>query len=335
MSLLGGEALNEFDMIKKYIKPQKHDCIVMGQGDDCSVIDWSDGNYFIATTDSLVEDIHFRRSSYSFAELAYKTLAVNISDVAAMGGSPLWAHLSLSLPQTIGEEDIASFFQSFYELAESQSISLVGGDLTASPGPIFVNLHLSGLVKKNKIKWRKGLAQEGVLCVSGPLGSSAAGLYALENGLKDNTWLRFKMAHKKPPIELKKAQWLAGQASVLGMMDLSDGLYSDLQRVAHGGFQIFLEQLPYDPELKLLASKQGLEIWQWLLCGGEDYRILFNCKKEGLQNLQEQYQRQFGENFDVIGISSENPSEPFCKYLLNNKVFDVPWKSYQHFNGQT
>jgi thiamine-monophosphate kinase len=322
--------VNEFTIIEKYIRPIQTSSILMGQGDDCSVMALSPELYQVETTDCLVEDIHFRWAFMNAFELAQKSLLVNVSDVAAMGAIPKSAHLSLALPQNFSEQKLSDFFQGFYSLADQLGLPLVGGDLCRSPGPVFINIHLRGEVEKSQIKWRKGLKQKGLLCVTGPLGNSAAGLYALENALAGPEAQLLIEAHKKPPLEIHKARWLSEQSSVKGMMDLSDGLHSDLQRISDLKASIHLEQLPLSPEIQTFARSQNKDPLQWALCGGEDYRLLFLCAAGSLEQIQSEYKKNFGESFYVVGESHKS-AEPGIRYFKNKSPFAVQWDSFQHF----
>ena len=175
--------MDEFSIIKNFIKTVKDDAIILGHGDDCSVIDYSENQFLIQTTDCLVEDVHFRFSNMSWSELAYKSLAVNISDIAAMGGTPRWAHMTLATSTAVEDSQLTNFFHHFYKLAESKGISLIGGDISRSPGPTFINIGLTGLVNKENIQYRHSFKEGADLCVTGNLGSSALGFFCLENNL--------------------------------------------------------------------------------------------------------------------------------------------------------
>ncbi len=319
--------MDEFSLIENFIKPISQQPVLLGRGDDCSVVELTEEICLIETTDCLVEDVHFRTRDFNFSELAYKAFAVNVSDIAAMGGRPRRAHLNLAVPASVTEDQFAAFFDSFYQVAELLGVALVGGDLSASPGPIFVNLHIAGEINKKEIKWRQGLGEPGVLCVTGPLGDSSAGFHCLENDWDEPALIK---AHKRPPLEVAKGQWLAQQTAVQGMMDLSDGLASDLKRVKKGAISIESEKVPMSLQLLKFCEKRGLDPLRWSLCGGEDYRLLLNCHKDHLDSLLIGYQEQFSEPLSVIG-SVEESSQSTLTFLKNQKPFAFDWTPFQHF----
>ncbi len=319
--------MDEFELIDQYIKPTAKPPVLLGKGDDCSVVALSNSDYLIETTDCLVEDIHFRTRDFDLSQLAYKSLAVNISDIAAMGGQPLRAHLNLALPENIKEDDFAGFFHEFYSLADSLGIQLVGGDLSASPGPIFVNLHLAGQVSKDNIRWRHQLAKPGVLCVTGPLGESSAGFYSFENQLQNH---KLEEVHRRPPIELAKGQWLGRQSGVQGMMDLSDGLLSDLKRIPSGAIVVDVDKIPMTSDLIAFAAVVEKDPLSWAICGGEDYRLLVNCEQEQVPFLLEQYAAEFAESLYPIGTVGAAP-ENTLTFFRKGSPFSIPWTAYKHF----
>lgn len=320
--------MNEDELIKKYVKSSQSKEVVLGHGDDCSVIDFDADQFLIGTTDSLIEQVHFRLSDISFMQLGYKALAVNISDISAMGGTPRWAHLSLAFPPTTAESAIADFFTGFYGLASPYNIQLVGGNMCAAPEGLNINIHLSGLVPKKQIQYRSGFAKADTLCVTGSLGDSAAGLECLllNHGLASGKNLVHR--HLTPPIEIAKAQWLARQPSVHGMMDLSDGLQTDLKRIPNCGFEIAMGDIPHTPDLIEFCEKFHKDIYQYSIAGGEDYVLLFGCQHAHLADLQKRYANEFGQAFYPIGRISEGQG---VRYFLGAQEQKLNYQSFEHF----
>ncbi len=321
--------MDEFELIETYVKSQDGPPLIMGHGDDCSVVQGDHGLLRIETTDCLIEDVHFRRQTMGFSDLGFKSLAVNLSDIAAMGGIPRWAHLTLGIPSGVSKSDVGAFFQGFYELAEAHGVRLIGGDLSASPHSLMVNIHLSGDISPKHIKYRKNLALPGALCVTGPLGDSAAGLHILESNDDDLSSDPLVGRHKRPPVELAKAQWLASRPEVLGMMDVSDGLVSDLHRIEKAYLTINVEDVPMSKELLEFSQKHSLDPLPWILGGGEDYRLLFNVQTAALENLKKDYFAKFSEDFFFIGESQSG--EPKVEFLQNGSPLETPLSGYRHF----
>lgn len=265
--------MNEFEIIDKIIKRNQQS----GIGDDCSVVDYGNNEFLVTTTDLLVERTHFRLSTTSFKDLGYKTLAVNISDIASMAATPHWAHLSLALPPSVQQEQVEEFLEGFYELADACGVQLMGGDLSDSKSDLFINLTLSGKVSKDHIKRRSGFKAGDKLFVTGRLGDSAAGLRLLE---KETSHPYLVQKHLRPDLHLEKALQLGCSSNVHGMMDISDGLLSDLERAAQVsscGFKIDLEALPLSKELNEVCEERGWDPLELALAGGEDYCLLFSA----------------------------------------------------------
>lgn len=323
--------MNEDKLIEKYVRPSQSSHVVKGRGDDCSVVEFDSENFLIATTDLLVEHVHFRLPDIRFAQLGYKSLAVNISDINAMGGAPKWAHLTLAIPPKINEVQIAEFFAGFYGLADRFDIQLVGGDMSASRSDLFIDIHLSGLVEKNKIQYRKDFAQSDILCVTGPLGDSAAGLECLLQNRKGELCSELVARHFTPPVENEKTLWLTLQPGVHGMMDLSDGLMTDLKRIPDVGFDLDLDGIPHSSQLTRYCQQFARDIFQFSLAGGEDYVLLFGCKRELLPRLQQGFQQKFAQEFYPIGRIVKN--SPTLRYFKNSKQVELNYKTFQHFTA--
>lgn len=320
--------MDEFEIIKKWIRPVSTAPIVLGKGDDCSLVEWDSHRYLLQTSDVLIEDVHFRLSHCSARDLSWKSLAVSISDVAAMGGRPEWAHLTLGLPSNIPAPWIEEFFEGFYELSEKHNISLVGGDISRSPHSVFIDVHMSGRIQKTQCKFRKGLSQVGhLLCVTGSLGNSGAGLFALENRLEAPESL--VQSHRRPPVELDQACFLGRQPEVSGMTDLSDGLFSDLRQIPLCRIEIQLEDLPQSKDLLTFASEVNIDPLQWSLGGGEDYRLLFSIAKSDEVQFRRAWKKKFNDPFFIIGQVIEG--EPEIIFLKDRRPLALEVRSFKHF----
>ena len=170
--------IGEFGLIRRFSPPFLAPLAAgeLGIGDDCAVLPLPDGSVLLATTDMLVEDIHFLRRAIPPADLGWKSLAVNLSDIAAMGGSPHAAFLSLALPRDVEVEWVDSFFAGLKELAEESGTELLGGDTTRSPERVVVNIAVLGGARPDRVKLRSGARPGDAVCVTGFLGDSGGGL---------------------------------------------------------------------------------------------------------------------------------------------------------------
>ncbi len=208
--------LGEFGLISrfqsrlKYRSPQ----VIQGIGDDCAVLSLNNGNYQVLTTDALVETVHFNLKTHTPEQLGWKTMAVNISDIAAMGGQPKFAVLSLGIPSSVPVNFLDRFYKGLNQASQKYKVALVGGDTVASPKHLFINLALLGETLKKKVFTRSGARPGDKIFVTGTLGDSALGLKILESPRKKwkgSEALRKKLVqrHLKPEPRVEVAAWLA------------------------------------------------------------------------------------------------------------------------------
>lgn len=244
--------------------------VVLGIGDDAALLRAPRGMELVQTTDSLVEGVHFHAGAPA-RSLGHRSLAVNLSDVAAMGAAPCWALLSLTMP-AVDETWLGEFATGFGLLARSFDVALVGGNL--SRGPLAITVQLTGVVASGTALRRSGARPGDQLWVSGTLGDAAAGLLlGGPAGDAGREWLRARFEYPTPRVALGQA--LRGIAS--SCMDISDGLLLDAARLARAsscGLRIEVQQLPLSAALR---AHQPLETWQRALQGGEDYELCFTA----------------------------------------------------------
>lgn len=254
--------------------------VVLGIGDDAALLRPSAGCDIAMTTDSLVENVHFLPGSPP-RSLGHRALAVNLSDLAAMGATPSWALLSLTLP-AIDEAWLGDFAVGFGQLAREHNVTLAGGNL--SRGPLNIAVQLAGLVEAGNALRRSGAKSGHDIWVSGTLGDAALGRHIEAGaGSTASRWLRDRFEYPVPRVALGNA--LRGVAS--SCIDLSDGLLADLPRLAnasHCGAVLDVEQLPLSDALRAAATTGDPQrnaaqepAWQRALIGGEDYELCFSA----------------------------------------------------------
>jgi thiamine-monophosphate kinase len=197
----------------------------------------------------------------------------------------------MAIPPNIKEPWLKSFFETFNATVKKENMQLVGGDLSKSGSDLFINVHVSGLVRKDQIKWRSKLGEASTLFVTGYLGDSSAGFRALEESDEQSVLID---KHKKPAILTKVSHWLARRSEVLGMMDLSDGLLSDLKRVPSGQIEIFMEKIPHSDPLRNYCRDKNEDLFKFSLGGGEDYELLLSCQSEKANFLRVDFEKEFG-----------------------------------------
>ncbi|MDH4164939.1 MAG: thiamine-phosphate kinase [Gammaproteobacteria bacterium] len=263
--------LGEFDVIARYFsRSSPRSDVLLGVGDDAALLAPPPGQALVAATDTLVEGRHFLPGTPANA-IGHQALAVNLSDLAAMGAEPAWALLSLSMPRP-EERWLADFADGLYALAERHGVALVGGDTVS--GPLVITIEVLGFVPPAAALLRSGARAGDLIVVSGAPGVAAAGLEELESGRatfesRDARVRRFLRA--EPRLALGHA--LRGLATAA--MDVSDGLLGDLGKLARSsglGACIDLERLPVAPEL---AAYPAAEQERLVLHGGDDYELLF------------------------------------------------------------
>lgn len=289
-----------------------HECIVrpdgvvQGIGDDCAVVAFHGGEYLLVTTDTLVEGIHFRPDLASPRDLGWKALAVNLSDIAAMAGTPRDAFLSLALPHGLDLGDVDAFYDGFKEAAKKYQVNLLGGDTCASLRGIIVTVTVTGTVAPDRVLYRSGAKAGDEVVLTGTVGDSAAGLALLEGkaSVHESVSTPLIRAHLRPEPHLEESRFLASLQGVHAAIDVSDGLSTDLAHVCRAsgvGAVLEPDALPVSPETRTAARTLGVPVEEWALHGGEDYVILLAVASDSLDVVCKRYEERFGRPLFRIG----------------------------------
>jgi thiamine-monophosphate kinase len=280
----------------------------VGIGDDCAVLEPGAGSLLLATTDLLIEDIHFRRRWATPEDIGWKSLAVNLSDIAAMGGRPRWALIALACPEGVRLDEAEAFYAGVRALAAEHDVAVVGGDTTASPGGWIVNVTLLGEAARAPLM--RSTANVGdVIAVTGSVGRSAAGLALLEavsapRGLAAAAGADVTAAHLRPRPRTREGQWLAAAGGVTSMIDLSDGLATDLGHLCEEsrvGARVELGRLPVDASVHAVAQALERDALAWCTGGGEDYELLLTCAPAAFGRLAEGLASTTGTRLTAVG----------------------------------
>jgi len=271
-------SLGEFRLIHQLTQGLKlNENVVIGPGDDCAVVR-VDGRRLLLTTDLLIEKVHFRRDWMTAREIGFKAMRVNLSDIAAMGGRPLYALISLGLPKSSPVSFARNLFRGLRDAAEEAGCSIVGGDTDASDR-VIINVALIGEAEKIFLT-RHGARAGDDLYVTGTLGGSALGLKALQKKRRKG-FEPFIRNHVTPPLRIKVGQFLTRLRGVHALIDLSDGLAGDLRHVLDQsgvGAMVEIERIPVPKGFAEFARRaRALKIHpvDVALAGGEDYELLF------------------------------------------------------------
>ena len=276
-------------------------------GDDAAVLEPSPGSALLATTDLLLEDVHFRRRWAEPADIGWKAMAVNVSDIAAMGGTPRWALVALGCPEATPVEEIEAFYVGALALCDAHRVVVVGGDTSASASGWTVNVTVLG---ESTAPVLRSTARPGdVIAVTGTLGRSAAGLAVLERDtapedIAPEALAEVTGALLRPCPRVAEARWLAAAGGVTAMMDLSDGLATDLVRLvteSGAGATVQVQQLPVAPAVRTVATALHHDPQAWATGGGEDYELLVTCERESFNRLRVGLAQSTGTTLTAVG----------------------------------
>jgi len=302
--------------------------LIVGTGDDAAA--WQSNSHIqLATTDTMVQDIHFDLSLITWEELGYKAMAANLSDIAAMGGIPEYALVSLALPGELDVEDIHELTHSMAHLAEEFGVAIVGGNLAAAPN-IIITITIIGCAK-GKILLRRSTASPGdQIAVTGYLGLSAAGLEILQGKacLHPETSNILRQGHVHPIPRIEEGQILV-EHGVNTAIDISDGLIADLDHVCESSkvnARIELERIPVHPAVK--ANFSNYE--QLALRGGEDYELLFTADNATITRVKQVLKCPV----TVIGDIREEEARQRIT-IIDGKGNVIPYKrsGWEHFKN--
>lgn len=261
-------------------------------GDDCAVLPKDTETDLLVTADLLVEDIDFRLEWTSPELLGHKALAVSLSDVAAMGASPKWAMLSIGIPGPVWESDFLDrFYKGWFTLAEQFDVELIGGDVSRSPDRLVIDSIVGGEIPKGMAVLRSGASPGDQIFITGTIGGSAGGLKLLEKGLalppkSEMDLSNLLLRHFKPQPQVYSAKLLHHFDIATSMIDVSDGLSSDLEHLCRAsgvGAVIYAHQLPIDADL--VPHFNAAECLALALDGGEDFELLFTVSKKNISRI--------------------------------------------------
>lgn len=305
----------------------------VGIGDDCAIIPANDQDDWLVTTDLLMEDVHFLRDAITPEQLGYKSLAVNLSDIAAMGGTPLGSFLSIAIPATLDVEYLDALMEGYLDLSKKYNTPLLGGDTTKSLKHLAINVCVIGKCPKGKAR-KRNMAQTGdVICVTGNLGDSAGGLKVLLDKLpQSKAHNDLLLKHHLPEPQLSEGRFLAEYESVHAMMDISDGIASDLVHILKASGKaamIDTQMIPVSETLKSVASSQKWDAAELAVSGGEDYELLLTIAKDELYSVQHDFTKRFGKPLFPIGEIIEGKCR--INWLRDGKELDFKQSGFNHF----
>jgi len=258
----------------------RSELLIKGIGDDCAVFTGDGDLCWLATTDLLVEDVHFVRKWHDPYLLGRKSVAVNISDIAAMGARPRLALLSIALPPSLSSSWLDRWQHGVDSMLGDHGCMLMGGDTTRS-SVLTINVMVLGTSPAEKVLYRSGAKAGDDIYVSGPLGTSAAGFELLSKGVQEDALTeKFMRAHLDPQPQVALGLALSASGFVTAMQDISDGIATDISHICGEsgvGAEIEAEKLPREEDFDTLCSSYDLSGQNLMISGGEDYELVFTA----------------------------------------------------------
>ncbi len=308
--------LGEFGLIKRLADNISIDDaqVVAGIGDDAAVIKTDGPKLILFTTDSLIEDVHFTRPALSAYQVGWKALAVNLSDIAAMGGVPKHGLVAIGLSSQTAVDFVDSLYQGIKDLASKFKVNIVGGDTVRSP-QLIVNISLLGEVEEEYLALRSGAKAGDKVLVTGDLGGAATH--------------RLTQDHLSPQPRVEEGRAIVKGLQPTSMIDISDGLASDLRHICESsqvGAKIWTERIPVSEKTRKMSKRLGKDFLRLALEGGEDYELLFTASPQRLPELIS----EIDVSITVIGEITDQKG----KILLideKEKPHPLEWKGYEHF----
>jgi thiamine-monophosphate kinase len=322
--------MKEFELIRRYFTEQvvKRKDVYLGIGDDCALVTPSERQHIAVTTDTLVAGVHFPLDTSPRA-IGHKSIAVNLSDLAAMGAEPSWVSLAITLPE-IDENWIDEFCTGVFELCEFYNVQLIGGDTTQ--GPLSITVTAQGQIPFEKHISRSGAKAGDWLYVTGEIGGAALALQHILGNVKVAPKHQDEILKR---LDYPKARVLAGQALreyATSAIDLSDGLVADLQHICEAsgvGANIVLDDLPIS---EALSDTLGLEsAYDLALKGGDDYELLFSVAEDNKVGMETALANTGNK---VTCIGQLNGSDKITT-TLNNKAVNIKVQNFEHFTHPT
>jgi len=328
-------SIGEFGLIeriKKWVTPDDSS-VVVGIGDDAAVVEDRPDLYRLITTDAFVEGVHFRREFATPWQIGWKAMAANLSDIAAIGGEPRWAVVSVAFSETISVEEVEELYRGMNAVCSPFGCSIVGGDTSFSPDRMLISIAVIGEVEKERLTLRNGAKIGDAICVTGELGGSEAGLQVLkEKGPTDEDVVR---RHLEPRPRLREARTMGEVGRIHAMIDISDGLSSEIHHICREsrvGARLFAAKIPICPGAREIARKVGRSPMDYALGGGEDFELLFTLCPGEVERVRSHLLNNIRTPVAVIGEIVEL-RKGVVLVGEDGREREMPQSGYQHFRG--
>jgi len=316
----------EFELIQEFFQRDTVDeGLSLGIGDDAAIVNIPAGAQLVVTTDTMVEGAHFFKTD-SAEDIGYKSLAVNLSDLAAMGATPKWFTLSLSIP-SVDKAWLAPFTKGLFSLADKHAVNLIGGDTTK--GPLSICIQALGVVSTGQAITRSNAVTADDIFVTGTLGDAALGLLSLQSKVdlpRDVARVcEARLHHPTPRVEVG----MALQNDAHAMIDCSDGFAADLGHLLSSSdktAEIWLDKIPMSSSVDSWMAIHHR--WEVPLAGGDDYELIFTSPPEKRKSI-EALSIALSCPFSRVGKITQSDVTQY--YLPDGQVLDLKQKGYSHF----
>ena len=336
--------INEFDLIRALQRRYRSDGhgVLLGIGDDAAVIASEPRRSLLFTTDLLAEGVHFDLATASFVDLGFRAATANLSDIAAMGGTPEYMLVSLAMPQSASKVQVEQMYRGLMTACRPHGVRLIGGDTSASATGWFLNIMLVGSAPAHEVLLRSGSKPGDTLYVTGTLGDSRAGLQLLQHSPRrsrpsiSSRHRRLLVArHLRPTARIREGCWLARGRWATSAIDISDGLSGDLRHLcesSHVGVDLDLSMLPISPACRAYALGLKQDPAMLALAGGEDYELLFTVPSRRSARFE---QATRAHRIHVTRVGSMLPRGRGLHIIMpSGRRQPLPVVSYEHFRSQ-
>jgi|CXWL01.1.fsa_nt_gi thiamine-monophosphate kinase len=338
--------IHEFDLIHTLHRrhSRRVPSVIRGIGDDAAVIASQAGQWTVLTTDLLTEGIHFDLRTARMADIGFRAAAANLSDIAAMGGTPQHVLVALAIPRSGTSSQVHQLYRGIMTACRPHHVALIGGDTSASDGGWFLSLTVTGMVPHRRALFRTGAQIGDYLYVTGTIGDSLAGLKILNEPPSPTNRHRrneaFSARHRKflirrhlrPTARVAEGKWLSARRFATSAIDISDGLSGDIRHIceeSHVGVELDLGALPLSPACRSYAAFRKLDPADLALTGGEDYELLFTVSPRQRLRLE---QSAGDHGFSLTCIGRIHPHHFGIQALSPHGTrHRLANRSYEHF----
>jgi thiamine-monophosphate kinase len=320
---------DEFEFIKNITPKQGlSKDVVVGIGDDAAVVRAYHGTDLIACTDTMVEEVHFKRDTMSPFHIGYKALAANISDVAAMGGIPSFYLVSIVVPKSWSENELIDIYKGMDALAAKHKMVLIGGDTVSTKGPLVVSITVLGRVEQGKCLKRSDAKPGDIVFLTGTVGDSAAGLHILLSEKTNNESFHYLINRHQMPTPQTAAGEILHSFHRVSANDISDGVASEAREIAeasHVDLVINESLIPLSNEIMMFGREQAIK---WALYGGEDYELIGTTSPDQWEKIEQKF-KQDKLSITKVGEVRKGSGKAYLKTPI--QVIELGKLGYNHF----